>query len=55
MGYRNPGALEQLYYIIKYKVRGAVKALRLRLKFRRFRLPSVLCKDFNIPKNGKEL
>lgn len=31
MGYRKPGALEQLYYIIKYKVRGVVRALRLRL------------------------
>ena len=32
MGYRKPGAAEQIYFIIKYKVRGAVKALRLRLK-----------------------
>ena len=37
MGYRKPGALEQLYYIIKYKARGVVRALRLRLKLWRKR------------------
>ena len=32
MGYRKPGALEQLYYIIKYEATEAIESLRLRLK-----------------------
>lgn len=32
MGYRKPGALEQLYYIIKYETTEAIASLRLRLK-----------------------